>query len=169
MQCFVFYQPTARRIHCIVVNCSWRAKKPVKSKKRGVKESKPIVLVKLGDYLQYERIKRGLTKQHIAKLFNVSIDTIIDWEQGIKEPRVKAAKKIIDFLGYFPFKNTNLSLGQQLYHTRLIAGKTHKQVAKIIGCDPETISSIESDRTKIYDTTRIKIQDFLEKQFHLSL
>jgi DNA-binding XRE family transcriptional regulator len=91
----------------------------------------------------------------------VGIDTIIDWEFGRNQPTAKFTKTIIDFLGYIPFSGNKHTLGQQLYHARLVAGKTQKQLAKIIGCDTNTITNVESDGTKIRDKTRIKIQDYV--------
>ncbi|MBK6543784.1 MAG: helix-turn-helix transcriptional regulator [Saprospiraceae bacterium] len=92
-------------------------------------------MVELTEHLQNERIKRGLTKRALAKLLNVGIDTIIDWEFGRKQPPPKYAKTIIDFLGYVQFGEGNRTLGQQLYHVRLLAGKTEKQMVEIKCCD----------------------------------
>ncbi len=126
-----------------------------------VRASIPAELAKLMECLQIERLKRGLTKRTVAKLFKVGIDTVIDWEYGRKPPPAKYAKAIIDFLGYIPFCQVNPTLGKQLYHARLVNGKTQKQLAKIIGCDTETITRIESGNINIQDKTRIKIEKYL--------
>ena len=90
------------------------------------------------------------------------------WELNRNQPTAKFAKAIIDFLGYFPFKEDGVSLGKRLYYARLISGKTQRQVAELIGCDVSNLRYIELDQRrpqgKIFEKIHVYIkaacQDF---------
>jgi transcriptional regulator with XRE-family HTH domain len=79
----------------------------------------------------------------VAKLLKVTTDSVTGWELNRYEPQARLAKRIIHFLGYFPFNTEELSIGSKLYYARLISGMTHEQVAKEIGCDESNLRYIE--------------------------
>ena len=142
------------RLRCIVVKCSFKAKRPVNP-------AYPKELNTLGDYLRKERLDRKLSQPDVAKLLNVTPDTITAWELNRNQPTAKLAKKVIDFLGYFPFSFEGASIGEQLYYARLILGKTQKEAAEIIGCDASNLRLIELDKRKPHERINRKIRESL--------
>jgi transcriptional regulator with XRE-family HTH domain len=94
--------------------------------KRPINPAYPAELNTLGDHLRKTRLDRGLSQSAVARILNVTADTVTNWELNRCKPTAKLAKSIIDFLGYFPFEVDNLSLGKQLYYARLITGKTQR-------------------------------------------
>lgn len=117
----------------------------------------------LGDHLRKVRIDRGLSQPQVAKVLNVTTDTVTYWETNRNEPTAKFARAIIEFLGYLPFSFDESSIGKQLYYARLITGNTQKQVAKAIGCDASNLRYIELDSRRPHGFVKQQIQAFIEK------
>ncbi len=86
---------------------------------------------------------------------------VTNWELNRNRPTAKFAKRIIEFIGYFPFAHDGCSIGKQLYYARLVSGKTQKEVAAIIGCDVSNLRCIELDQRKPGMETREKIENFI--------
>ena len=131
---------------------------------RGKKPSNPAYpteLNTLGDHLRKARLDRGLSQSDVARLLQVTTDTVTGWEMNRHGPTPKQAKAVINFLGYFPFMD-GASLGQQLYHARLVSGKTQEEVAKVIGCDESNLRLIERDERKPQPATSQKIREFID-------
>ncbi len=84
------------------------------------------------------------------------------WELNRNQPTAKFAKEIIKFIGYIPFKVDDCSIGKQLYYTRLITGKTQKQVAELIDCDVSNLRHIELDQRRPGMETREKIEGYIK-------
>ena len=144
-------------VRCIVINTRLIAKKPIN-------RAYPTEVKSLGDHLRKTRLDRNLSQPNIAKQFQVSTDTVTGWEMNKYIPTPKYAKLIIDFLGYFPFNDNNLTHGKELYFARLRAGLTQEEVAKIIGCDENTIRLFELDKRKVSMNTLAKIDTFINQQ-----
>jgi DNA-binding XRE family transcriptional regulator len=102
----------------------------------------PEELNTLGDHLRKVRLDRGLSQPDVAKLLRVATDTITCWELNRNQPSAKLAKRIISFLGYFPFLFEGAPLHKQLFYARLVSGKTQKEVAQMIGCDASNLRVI---------------------------
>ena len=119
----------------------------------------------LGDYLRATRLDRGLSQPEVAKILKVTPDTVTGWELNRHQPPARLAKKIIQFLGYIPFKEEGVSLGKQLYFARLLSGKTQEQVAANIGCDESNLRYIELDKRKPGKRILIKIQIFIDASY----
>jgi DNA-binding transcriptional regulator YiaG len=60
----------------------------------------PKELNTYGDHLRKKRLDLNLTQSQVAKIINVTTDTITNWELNRKEPNHKHISKIISFLGY---------------------------------------------------------------------
>lgn len=142
-------------VRCLFVKCQLIAKRPKNP-------AYPAELKTLGDHLRKVRLNRGLFQSDVAKILNVTTDAVTNWELNRNEPTTRLAKLIIDFLGYFPFPTKDISFGKQLYHARMITGKTQKQVAALIGCDTSNLRLIELDKRK--PNTRVcgQIQGFID-------
>lgn len=121
----------------------------------------PTEMNTLGDHLRKVRLNRGLSQHDVAKILEVTTDTVTYWENNRNQPTAKFAKAIIEFLRYIPFSLDGCSIGKQLYYARLVTGKTQQEVAKLIGCDESNLRSIELGRRKPgVDTTR-KIEEYV--------
>ncbi|TNE64221.1 MAG: XRE family transcriptional regulator [Bacteroidetes bacterium] len=67
--------------------------------KRPKNPAYPAQLDTLGDHLRKTRLDRGLSQSELARLLNVTTDTITGWELNRHEPTAKLAKRISNFLG----------------------------------------------------------------------
>ncbi len=129
--------------------------------KRPKNPAYPSKLETLGDHLRKVRLDGNLSQPEVAKILKVSTDTIIGWELNRYEPTAKLAKSAIDYLGYNPFLGEEHSLGKQLYHARLITGKTQKEVAEVLGCDESNLRYIELGQRKPQPETLGKILGYI--------
>jgi len=118
----------------------------------------------LGDFLRKTRLDRGLSQPEVAKILDVTTDSVTGWELNRNEPTAKYAQAIISFIGHCPLVGN--TLGEQLYYARLITGKTQKQVAKAIGCDTSNLRYIELDQRVPNPKTLEKIQEYLKGAYH---
>ena len=116
----------------------------------------PAELKTLGDHLRTVRLDRGLSQSAVAKILNVTPDTVTGWEMNRHQPPAKLAKAIIGFLGYMPFASEEGSLGKRLHLARLVNGMTQEEAAKMIGCDESNLRFIELDKRQPHPGTRLK-------------
>jgi transcriptional regulator with XRE-family HTH domain len=123
----------------------------------------PGELKTLGDHLRKARLDRGLSQPDVAKLFNVTTDTVTGWELERHQPTAKFARAIIAFIGYVPFANEDTSLGKRLRLARLVSGMTQKEVADLIDCDESNLRRIELDERRPQGKTREKIEAYIKK------
>lgn len=144
-------------VRCIVVNLTLKAKLPIN-------QAYPLELNTIGDHLRKVRIDRKLSQKDLSKIISVTEDTITGWELNRNSPKPKYIKKIIEFLGYSPFKTENASLNEQLYYARLTLGLTQEEIAKEIGIDETTVRLIELNQRKIRLKTRKRLESFLNEQ-----
>ncbi len=122
----------------------------------------PANLDTLGDHLRKVRLDRGMSQPDVARILNVTTDSVTGWELNRFEPTPKFAKAIIAFIGSFPFSGGEHSLGKQLHYARLITGMTQKQVGNMIGCDASNLRRIELDEREPQPKTREKIEEFVQ-------
>jgi len=62
----------------------------------------PKELITYGDHLRKKRLDLNLSQPQVAKIINVTTDSITNWELNRSEPQLKYVPKIISFLGYSP-------------------------------------------------------------------
>lgn len=51
----------------------------------------------LSENLRKERVEKGLTQVELAKIFNVSKQTVSNWESGKRTPDAKTIEELADF------------------------------------------------------------------------
>ena len=129
--------------------------------KRAENPAYPAELRTLGDHLRKVRLDRGLSQPDVAKILNVTPDTVTGWELNRHIPPPRSATAIIAFLGYFPFTVEGESLAKQLYYARLISGKTQEEVANIVGCDESIVRLVERNARHPKGPMLTKIQAFI--------
>jgi transcriptional regulator with XRE-family HTH domain len=121
----------------------------------------PTFLSTLGDHLRKVRLDRGLSQPHVAKIFNVSTDTVTGWELNRNKPQARLAKKIIQFLGYVPSIGSQASLGKRLRQARQILGHSQEMAGKRMGCDESNIRQIELGQRNPMSHTEQKIEKYI--------
>lgn len=117
----------------------------------------------LGDHLRKVRIQRKLSQPQVAKMINVSDETILSWEKNNTEPTPKDASKIIKFLGYFPFEWENESLSTKVRYARMVSGQTLRQMGKDIVVDASTMYKIFKNTSTPKMGTMKKITGYIQK------
>ena len=85
-----------------------------------------------------------LLQSDIAKILNVSPDSITYWENNRSQPQVNYFPRIIEFLGFFPFEFDTSTFIGKLKSYRFGNGLSHKRLGKILNVDATTIRGWES-------------------------
>lgn len=121
----------------------------------------PLELKTLGDHLRKARLDRRLFQTDVARLLNVTADTVTGWELNRHNPPARYAKQIIDFLGYQPFVFEGASIGRQLQIGRLIKGHSQRQTANALVCDRTTVQFIEREKRQPRRKVTAEIQKYI--------
>jgi DNA-binding XRE family transcriptional regulator len=74
------------------------------------------------------------------------------------------AKRIIEFIGDYPFFDSSEPIRWQLHCARQVRGETQSQAALAIGCDATTVANIESGRVPFRKTCN-KVQAYIDEVF----
>ena len=82
----------------------------------------------------------------MAKILDVSEDTITYWENGRSSPQISYYPRIIQFLGYNPFGVETDTLGGRIKKYRVENGMSQEQMAKIVGLGEGTLRSWELNK-----------------------
>ncbi len=101
----------------------------------------PKELITYGDHLRKKRLDLNLTQQQVAKIINVTTESITNWELNRNTPNFNQIPKIISFLGYTPLINEN-----PIKKYRIERGISQKELAKILNIDTTTLSRIERNK-----------------------
>jgi len=99
----------------------------------------------------------------VAVTIGVDTCTVTNWEKGHSHPELRYIPRIIDFLGYEPSLHTGTgkTLGEKIKQHRILRGITQKELAKQIGIDPTTLSRIERNRGKSFESVTRKVLNSL--------
>jgi DNA-binding transcriptional regulator YiaG len=103
----------------------------------------------LGDHIRNRRLKLHLFQKDVADLFEVSTDTITNWENNRSVPQIQFYKKIIDFLEFFPFDIYTSTLQGKMKEYRYRNGLSYKEFAKLFGVNQTTILDWEENTIRI--------------------
>ena len=98
----------------------------------------PKELKTYGDHLRKKRLDLNLSQPQVAKIINVTADSITNWELNRGKPILTLIPKIISFLGYIPIVKEN-----SIKSYRIQNGLSQKEFARILEIDPTTLSRIE--------------------------
>ena len=116
----------------------------------------PKELITYGDHLRKKRLDLNLSQPQVAKIINVTTDSITNWELNRNEPNLNQIPKIISFLEYTPIINEN-----PIKKYRLEKGLSQKELAEILKIDPTTLSRIERGSEKMSRKVRMKLDCLL--------
>ena len=106
----------------------------------------PTILITIGDHIRKRRIELGLLQHELASRLEVRVDTILNWEHSRTTPTLGNLPGVISFLGYDPSNGDLQTLGAKVLYYRKRRGLSQKELAKLIGIDPTTLSRIERNR-----------------------
>lgn len=107
--------------------------------------------------MRKKRLDLNLSQPQVAKIINVTTDTITNWELNRAEPTIFQIPKIISFLKYTPILNEN-----PIKNYRIQRGISQKEMSKKLEIDPTTLARIEKGITRITNKVQLKLRDLLE-------
>lgn len=84
-----------------------------------------------------------MTQAELAKLFNVGLTSIVNWENDHTEPELRYTPILIEFLGYDPLLLNPNSIGELLFAKRRKYGWNQCVAAENLGVDRDTFSKWE--------------------------
>ncbi|MBI2618772.1 MAG: transcriptional regulator [Ignavibacteriales bacterium] len=121
----------------------------------------PTVLNTIGDHIRKRRLELGLLQREVADRLSVKVDTILNWEHNRTAPTLRCLPGVIAFLGYDPSDDNPRTLGEKLMKYGKSCGMSQKEMASRIGIDATTLSRLERDKGRCFDTVLKKVHDFL--------
>lgn len=119
---------------CLLFNREFRKPSP-----RNYPESPATI----GEQIRKKRIDSGLTQAELAKILNVSTDSVTYWENNRNKPQIAYYPRIHHFLGFdtATFDETNFRGRLQTYRWR--NGISCKDIARLLKVDTSTIRTWE--------------------------
>jgi len=106
----------------------------------------PKLLTTLGDHIRRTRLERGLLQRDVAKILNVSEDSVTYWENDRAKPQVQHYRSIILFLGYYPFTHETESIAGKLKQLRYCMGLSYEECGEIFAVHATTVWAWELER-----------------------
>lgn len=91
-----------------------------------------------GEHILKRRLFLNLTQAELAKLFNVGLTSIVNWENDHTEPELRYTPTLIEFLGYDPLSINPNSIGELLLAKRRQYGWNQQVAAEKLGVDRMT-------------------------------
>ena len=108
------------------------------------KEKYPDICQTWGDWIKTRRLDLKLTKRQLSLKLNVSDITIYLWEKNKAQPSLAKIPKIIEFLGFEPFKTEARNLADKIKSYRYLHGLSQKKFAELLAVDQTTLVGWES-------------------------
>jgi transcriptional regulator with XRE-family HTH domain len=117
----------------------------------------------LGELIRVARIEKGLLQTEVAELFEVSVCTIINWENMNSLPRQQYIPRIIPFISDLKESSTILNIGKTLKSHRDYEGLTQNQMAKKLDISTSTYRRIEMGKLSMKAVTLDKVVRYLSE------
>ena len=118
-----------------------------------------------GENLKQRRLELGLRQQDVAVRIGVSEWTVINWEAGLRQPRITYYPAIVGFLGFDPSRSVN-GAGKSLDAIRRSLGLSIRELARQIGVDEATLYDWERGTRSASPRTQERIAAFLASLSH---
>lgn len=138
---------------------------PFSTKRIKVSLPKPIdypkALITIGDHIRAWRIDNHLPQSDVARMLQVSVDSIIGWEIRGTIPTIRQMPRIIKILGYMPIQLDMQSLANQITFYRYTHGLTPKEFGALVSVDASTVRDWEKGKHSPPRTKREKIDAIL--------
>jgi DNA-binding transcriptional regulator YiaG len=114
----------------------------------------------LGEHLKQRRLALGLLQREVAIRIGVSEWTVINWETGLRKPRISHYPDLIDFLGFDP-EMPIAADPADLQAVRRALGVSWAELARQIGVDEGTIRDCHQQRRQATGRTIARISTYL--------
>jgi transcriptional regulator with XRE-family HTH domain len=116
----------------------------------------------LGDHIKKRRLELGLFQSDVAEIIGVTEPTVTNWEKNRTQPALRALPKIVEFFGNDPIPCDKKNLSETLLKYRKCRGLTQQELANQIGIDPTTLSRMERNRGRSFESIVRKARWILE-------
>jgi transcriptional regulator with XRE-family HTH domain len=105
----------------------------------------PSELITYGDHIRARRLDAGLSQRQAAEAMGVDETSVFNWESNRAQLAVRLIPRIIQFLGYCPYKPA-LPTIESLKLIRQSLGYSQKRLATAFGIDEGTLRRWEAGR-----------------------
>jgi len=102
----------------------------------------------LGDHLKARRVDLGLEQRAVAARIGTTVESLRNWECGVRQAEERIIPGIIRFLGYNPLPEAT-TFGESVRRARLSRGWTLRCLAQIADVDPATAARLEVDAGRL--------------------
>lgn len=126
----------------------------------------------IGQKIKATRKNAGLTQKELAQKMGLSFQSIAQWENDLRKPKIETLKKIADALEcpIDTFTTDDFDeeipppalISKKIHDCRTAAGLTQQELAEKIGLDGATIGKYERGILRPKSATLKKIADVLE-------
>jgi transcriptional regulator with XRE-family HTH domain len=122
----------------------------------------PKELMTIADHLRKRRYDLKLSRLQVAKIIGVSTETITNWENERKAPQIKFFPKIIEFLGYNPYRIDISTQGGRIKFYRYQKGLSQRGLAKLLRVESSTIKTWEKNECEPRQNNLKRLTKYLE-------
>jgi len=127
------------------------------AKRRSGMQYPPTVI---GQHLVKVRNARNLTRKSAAEQMGVNQQALGGWERGTSSPDIQNMRKVIDFLGYYPFPEPTTFAGK-IKKYRQVHGLTFFDFGKLFDVSEPTVWTWENEKYVPGDAIITKIFEFI--------
>lgn len=121
----------------------------------------PKNLVTIGDHLLKRQLDLKMPTEQLAEILGIHPHTISQWVVGTNFPQVPYLKKMIEFIGYYPFPEPT-TLGERIIRYRRVHGLNQKEFGDLIGFNESTVCAWERSNGKFWPKRVQKVEEFLK-------
>jgi transcriptional regulator with XRE-family HTH domain len=118
--------------------------------------------------LRKKRLDLKLLQRDVAKRLGANETTIYNWEKNRSNPSLQFIPKIIRFLGYFPLKCHEDTIGRLRFY-KLVNGFSYKRLGKLMGKHPEQLADWLSGRVRPCKRNMESIINFLAEVYRATV
>jgi len=98
----------------------------------------PKELKTIGDHIRAWRISQGLLQKDVARILNITEESVVRWESGTT-PFIRYIPGIIKMIGCVPIAIDTSTLGGKVWYCRCLLGETSREFGKRVPVDASTI------------------------------
>ncbi len=121
----------------------------------------PPSLATVGDHLRKVRLDRGLLQEEAARELEVSLGTVVNWEQNHTAVATRFMPRVVAFLGFDP-RPADEPFGLRIRARREVLGLSQVALAKRLGVNASTVVAWERGRRKkLFPRIRQRFEEFL--------
>lgn len=117
----------------------------------------------IGLHIKKRGIELKLRQEDTARIIEVCSDALRYWETNRSIPQIQHAPKVIQFLGYNPYRFETETLGGRIKYYQLLNGLSHKKFGKILKVDASTVRGWENNEFLPKRSTMEKLNEILNE------